>query len=93
MSMWDRKLKGCKVASSNPTPKEELERNHKELQEMIASGWKPAIKPKRQRVKSSEVKTPKKVIVTSEGCDWALTVSWEYYLKKGGKAKIVTRIY
>lgn len=93
MSMWDRKLKGCKVASSNPTPKEELKRNHKELQEMLANGWKPAIKHKRQRVKSSEVKQPKKVTITDDNCSWMITVTFEQYLKKGGKSKIVARFY
>lgn len=91
--MLNKKPKGVKVYNGNRTSREELERNHKELQEMLANGWKPTIKPKRQRVKSSEVKQPKKVTITDDNCSWMITVTFEQYLKKGGKSKIVARFY
>ena len=89
--MWKNNLKGVKVGSSHPTPVEELKRNHKELQEMLANGYQlKDVKVKRPRIKKEA--QPKQVVVTLGG-NWTVKLSFEEYKQRGDGLKIVMKIY
>lgn len=101
--MWKDKPRGIKVASSNHLSKDERQRAHEEFlnselkqrldrsQAMLDNEW--TVKEARKKVKASEVRVPKKVTITDDNCSWMITVTFEQFLKKGGKSKIVARFY